>query len=289
MEGYIKLYRKLMDSPVWSDPHYLKIWMYCLMKASHKKREALVGNQVISLEPGQFITGRNSLANDLNKDMKPKQKQSEISWWRYLNNLAKWEMLNIKKTNKYSVISILNWCEYQQENDKSSFERTQNEFLEKEPKLNNKNNSTYIDNNEVDSVSNYGYEQQMNNKRTTNEQQLNTNKNVKNVKNVKNDKNKYSAEFEEFWNVYPRKIDKAKAFKSFKAKRKKNSKEDIVNGVKRYSAYLEKMNTESRFIKHGATFLNNDSFLDEYEIEKASQDKERESDSIPAPDEFLGM
>ena len=131
-----------MDSPVWNDPHYLKIWMYCLMKASHKKRELLIGNQVVSLEPGQFITGRKSLSDDLNKDMKPKQRQSEISWWRYLNNLSKWEMLNIKKTNKYSVISVNKWCDYQES------------------------------------------EQQMNNKRTTDEQQLNTNKNVKNVKNV---------------------------------------------------------------------------------------------------------
>jgi len=143
MEGYIKLYRKLMDSPVWSDPHYLKIWMYCLMKASHKKREVLIGNQVVELEPGQFITGRNSLANELNKGMKPSQKQSEISWWRYLNNLQKWEMLNINKTNKYSVVSIVKWCEYQES------------------------------------------EQQVNNKRTTDEQQMNTNKNGKNGKNDK--------------------------------------------------------------------------------------------------------
>lgn len=132
-----------MESPVWNDPHYLKIWMYCLMKASHKKREILIGNQIVNLEPGQFITGRKSLSDDLNKDMKPKQRQSEISWWRYLNNLSKWEMLNIKKTNKYSVISINKWCDYQES------------------------------------------EQQMNNKRTTDEQQLNTNKNVKNVKNDK--------------------------------------------------------------------------------------------------------
>ena len=60
-----------------------------------------------------------------------------------MNNLQKREMLNIKKTNKYSVVSIVKWHEYQET------------------------------------------EQQLNNNRTTDEQQLNTNKNVKNVKNEK--------------------------------------------------------------------------------------------------------
>lgn len=113
LQGYIKLYRKLMDSPVWDDPNYLKLWMYCLMKATHKKREILVGNKVITLEQGQFVTGRNTLTEDLNKGMKPKQKLSEKTWYRYLENLEKWQMLTINKTNKYSIISICKWVEYQ--------------------------------------------------------------------------------------------------------------------------------------------------------------------------------
>lgn len=102
-----------MNSPVWSDPNYLKLWMYCLMKATHKEREIIVGNAVVTLEPGQFITGRESLADDLNKGAKPKQRLSEKTWYRYLENLERWQMLTINKTNKYSVISILKWAEYQ--------------------------------------------------------------------------------------------------------------------------------------------------------------------------------
>lgn len=144
----------MMCSPVWQDPVYLKLWMYCLMKASHKEREQLVGNQVIKLMPGEFVTGRTSLSDDLNKGMKPKLRQSESTWWRYLNNLELWGMLNIKKTTKYSVVSIVKWADYQE--------------------------------------SEQDIEHQLNNKRTTIEHQLNTNKNVNNVKNEK--KNKY-AEF----------------------------------------------------------------------------------------------
>lgn len=84
------------------------------MKASHTKKEILLGNILVELDPGQFVTGRRSLSDDLNRDVKPKFQQSDISWWRYLNNLENMQMLNIKKTNKYSVISILNWGCYQE-------------------------------------------------------------------------------------------------------------------------------------------------------------------------------
>ncbi|MBN6206239.1 DnaD domain protein [Ralstonia pickettii] len=127
MQGYIKLYRKIMDSPVWSDPNYLKLWMYCLMKATHKEREVIAGNQVVTLEPGQFITGRESLSEDLNKGAKPKQKLSDSTWWRYLNNLKNWQMLHIKKTNKFSVVSIINWHQYQETEHQMNIKRTSDE------------------------------------------------------------------------------------------------------------------------------------------------------------------
>jgi hypothetical protein len=88
--------------------------MYCLLKSSHKEREQLVGNQIEKIVPGQFITGRKVLEEDLNKGMKKEQKLSEKTWYRYLENLEKFEMLTIKKTNKYSVVTISNWNEYQQ-------------------------------------------------------------------------------------------------------------------------------------------------------------------------------
>jgi len=165
MQGWIKLHRKLLENPIWEDPHYLKLWIYCLMKATHKEREVILGNQIIILQPGEFITGRKALSEDLNKGTKPKLKLNESTWWRYLNNLGKLQMLNIKKTNKYSVVTILNWNEYQEN------------------------------------------EQQMNNKRTSDEQQMNTNKNVKNVKNISSSNNS-DADFAEIMKFYRENLQK---------------------------------------------------------------------------------
>lgn len=117
MTGYISVHRKMMQSAIWSDPNYLKLWMYCLFKASYKDREILLGNNLIKLSPGQFITGRKSLTEELNYGVKPEQKLSEKSWERYLKNLEKWEMLTIKVTNKYSVVTVVKYSVYQNKQD----------------------------------------------------------------------------------------------------------------------------------------------------------------------------
>ena len=149
-QGYIKLYRQITDTPVWADSDKLKLWLMCLMKATHDEKTQVVGNQIIELKAGQFITGRSALSDDFNHDVKKDRRVDGLTLFRWLSLFEKMEMLNIKKTNKYSLITVLNWDKYQGQ-------RTSNE-------------------------------QQLNNKRTSNEQQLNTNKNDKNVKNDKNEK-----------------------------------------------------------------------------------------------------
>ncbi|MGM9925163.1 MAG: phage replisome organizer N-terminal domain-containing protein, partial [Bacillus sp. (in: firmicutes)] len=85
----------------------------------------------------------------------------------------------------------------------------------------------------------------------------------KEIEIEKDIKNTYSNEFERFWSIYPRRIDKKKAVKSFKTAIKKHSLETILSGTEKYAAQSKK--TDKQFIKHPATFLNNDSFIDGYE------------------------
>lgn len=155
MGGFIKIHRRLMQSGVWQDPHYLKLWVYCLLRANYKEREQLIGNKMVKLNRGTFITGRLSLAEDMNKGMVREQQKNDLTWWRYLKNLEKWGMLNIKSNNKFSVVTIDKYDFYQSSND------------------------------DVEQL----LEQQVNNKRTTDEQPLNTDKNLKNLKNLKKEKN----------------------------------------------------------------------------------------------------
>jgi predicted phage replisome organizer len=79
----------------------------------------------------------------------------------------------------------------------------------------------------------------------------------------KEKKNSYSNEFERFWSIYPRKVDKKKAFKSFKGVIKQHSLDIVLTGTEKYAKQVK--GTENKFIKHPATFLNNDSFIDGFE------------------------
>ena len=57
-KSYIKLFRKLLNSPIFENEKALKIWIWCLLKATHKERLQLVGQQEVNLQKGQFVFGR---------------------------------------------------------------------------------------------------------------------------------------------------------------------------------------------------------------------------------------
>lgn len=139
LHGWIKLHRQLLESTCFDNEKLLKVWIYCLLKATHKEHEQLIGRQKIILKPGQFIFGRNQAAEKL------KMKPSTV--WDYMNILKDKKSIDIKSNNKYSVITIDKWENYQ----------VIDEDTDSKP----------------------------NNKSTTNRQQIDTNKNVKNVKNDK--------------------------------------------------------------------------------------------------------
>ena len=39
--GWIMLYRKLIDNPIFLKPELLQLWVYCLLKANHKENKII--------------------------------------------------------------------------------------------------------------------------------------------------------------------------------------------------------------------------------------------------------
>ncbi|WP_245625041.1 hypothetical protein [Paenibacillus stellifer] len=122
-------------------------------------------------------------------------------------------------------------------------------------------------------------EQQLNNKRTTTEQQVNTNKNVKNVKNLRTKEDikplcdsppaephvdSYHPDFERFWKVFPtrRRKDKAKAFATWKKKVKQAEREALIQCTILYSQDFETIGLHSEFAKMPTTYLNAGTYKD---------------------------
>lgn len=107
MHGWIKLHRELLKSNIFQNEKLLKVFMYCLLKASHTDYTAKVGLQNIDLKPGQFVYGRKKAALEL--DMK------ESTVRDYMKLLKDDSTIAMNSTNKYTVVTIVKWGEYQNE------------------------------------------------------------------------------------------------------------------------------------------------------------------------------
>ena len=111
--GYIKLYRKVTNSFVWTNSDMFKLWILCLMKASHEDRKFLFNGQEVRLTSGQFVTGAHAMAKEYNEGV---SSDKAIAWrtlWRWLKKFENEELLTIQSNARYSVITIKNWSDYQ--------------------------------------------------------------------------------------------------------------------------------------------------------------------------------
>ena len=107
--GYIRTWRKVLDSG-WLKNHKLwAFWSYCLLKATYKEYDAIVGLQVVHLLPGQFIFGLKKASFETGLSIR------EIR--TILAFLIKCGNLTIKTTNKFSIITIVNWHVYQSQDE----------------------------------------------------------------------------------------------------------------------------------------------------------------------------
>jgi hypothetical protein len=118
--GYIKIWRKIEDSGLIQLPNTLAVFMHILLNASHKDMKVGTPNGIISIQRGQYISGRIQLASKL------KQSQQQIR--TSLDRLVNLEILTIKSTNKYSIYTIENYDNYQDVN-----QQTTNKSTNKQP------------------------------------------------------------------------------------------------------------------------------------------------------------
>ena len=103
--GYIALHRKLLNSAVFADAELLKVWVWCLMKATYRDREVVHAKQIVHLKRGEFITGRLVAKKEL--------RMSENKYRQRIALLEKLGQICVKTTNKFSIISIVKYDYYQ--------------------------------------------------------------------------------------------------------------------------------------------------------------------------------
>ena len=133
--GYVKLWRKSLDAGWIRNPKLWAFWTWCLMKATHKEYTLIVGLQAVHLMPGQFVFGRRAAAKETGL--------SEQEIRTIIAFLVKAGNLTIKTTNKFSVITIINWPTYQGDDidDQPANQPTTNQQLTTNKNV--KKNNTY--------------------------------------------------------------------------------------------------------------------------------------------------
>ena len=99
--GYVKIFRKILDWQWYNKDYMLRVWIYLLMNARHDN-----GNVWgVPLRAGQLVAGRKQMSKDLCL--------SEQSIRTAINRLKSTNEITVQSTNKYSVITIVNWADYQ--------------------------------------------------------------------------------------------------------------------------------------------------------------------------------
>uniref|UniRef100_A0A6M3LUC9 DNA replication protein n=1 Tax=viral metagenome TaxID=1070528 RepID=A0A6M3LUC9_9ZZZZ len=127
--GYVKLWRKILDAGWLKQPKLCTFWLWCLLKASHKEIDIIVGYQKVHLMPGDFIFGLKSASKEL--------RMSIQSIRTIVNFLKEAQNLTLKVTNKFSIVSVANWDIYQGEENEINIQ-TNKQLTIKQQATNNK-------------------------------------------------------------------------------------------------------------------------------------------------------
>jgi hypothetical protein len=109
MQGWIKLHREIFEKPIWleSTPEQKTILITLLGMANHQEKQWEWSGFTYKLEPGQFITSLESIANKCGKGVSVQNVRTA------LKRFESHQFLTNKSTNKNRLISIVNWGFYQ--------------------------------------------------------------------------------------------------------------------------------------------------------------------------------
>lgn len=108
MEGWISLYRKIQEHWLWTKRRkfsQFEAWISLLFKANFKDTKIMIGDNLVEVKRGSFITSEVKLAEEWKWDRSTVRK--------FLKTLEEQEMIQKNSTTKYTSISIENWELYQ--------------------------------------------------------------------------------------------------------------------------------------------------------------------------------
>ena len=127
--GYVKLWRKTLDSGLLQNGPAWQLFGYLLLRATHKPYRTIVGGVICELVPGEVVFGRSKAAADLGLG----EQQIRTA----LNLLKKMKIATSRSTNKFTVVSLVNWHNYQ-DDQAAANQQTNQPVTSTQPAVNHK-------------------------------------------------------------------------------------------------------------------------------------------------------
>jgi hypothetical protein len=122
--GFIKLWRKMLRSPIMQHDGLLRLWTFCLLRAEWKDSNVLIPKSTdqVAVRRGSFVTTRSRLHAELYRpedaDKREMPSPSQITLWRWLQSLERAECLKLENVNnRYTIVTICKYETYQQRKD----------------------------------------------------------------------------------------------------------------------------------------------------------------------------
>lgn len=156
--GFVKLFRSFKHWEWYDNSLMVHLFIHLLITANHKEKNW----HGIKINRGQLVTSRSKLSKALNT--------TERKIRTALTNLETTNEVAIKTTNKWTVVTVINYELYQNRDQQTTSKKS--------------------------------------NKRPASDQQATTTKEVK--EDIKNEKNIINIPFDAFWNLYDHKHDRKK-------------------------------------------------------------------------------
>lgn len=203
-------------------------WCWCLLKASHQEHKQMVGNQIVELQPGQFVFGRKRASQELNV--------SEKKIRTYLKKLENLQNVAIKRTNKFSIVSIINWDVYQQPE----------------------------------------YSNGPTNRPTEGQQRANRGPQTRRGRREEGKEKEYTVSFENFWKAFPnKKCGKKTAFKAWsKQNGNRPDVDTLLNVLEQHKKSEQWQKDGGQYIPMATTWLNQERWDAEMSVDNRTADGE---------------
>ena len=122
--GWIKLFRKITEWEWYRDGNTFRVFVHLLVTANHEPKKW----RGVMVSRGQVVTGRNALSKSLT--LSDRQVRTALDHLKSTNEIS------IKTTNKFSLITIVNYEEYQRkddENDQQNDQQLDTQATSKQP------------------------------------------------------------------------------------------------------------------------------------------------------------